>query len=97
MDKDTALKLLHDNMEAIKNFGIQSIGVFGSVARNEAKENSDLDVLVEYKENSLNLDSYMDLKYYLEELFHCPVDLVTKTSVKPYLKKRILQEVVYAA
>ena len=97
MDKESALKKLHENIEQIKYFGVKSIGIFGSVARNESNEKSDLDVLVEYHENSLNLDSYMDLKFYLEDLFKCSVDLVTKSSVKPYLKEKILQEVIYAA
>ena len=97
MDRDLVLKKLHDHIEQIQQFGVASIGVFGSVARNESNEKSDLDILVEYKDNSLNLDSYMDLKYYLEDLFNCSVDLVTKSSMKPYLKDRILQEVIYAA
>jgi len=97
MNRESALKMLQENIEEIKKFGVKSIGIFGSVARNEASEKSDLDVLVEYHENSLNLDSYMDLKYFLQHLFKCSVDLVTKSSVKPYLKDKIMQEVIYAA
>jgi len=97
MDRDSAINLLKDNLENIQKYGVKSIGIFGSIARNEAHELSDLDVLVEYSEGSLNLDSYMDLKYYLEELFNCPVDLVTISSIKPYLKEKVMREVVYAA
>ena len=97
MDRESAINLLKANLENILKYGVKTIGIFGSIARNEAKESSDLDVLVEYKEGSLNLDSYMDLKYYLEELFNCPVYLVTISSIKPYLKEKVMREVVYAA
>lgn len=97
MTRESTLQILTENIGAIREFGVATIGVFGSTARNEAREGSDIDILVEYEDNKLTLDSYMDLKYFLEELFACPVDLVTKASMKPYLKERILQEVVYAA
>ncbi len=97
MNRDLALDLLRKNLSIIRSYGIDSIGIFGSVARNENNQDSDLDVLVNYQDGRLDLDSYMDLKFYLETLFDCKVDLVTKTSIKPYLKERILREVVYAA
>ncbi|MDH5717668.1 MAG: nucleotidyltransferase family protein [Spirochaetia bacterium] len=78
-------------------FGVKNIGIFGSASRNEAEENSDLDILVEYETGRLNLDTYMDLKYYLENLFKCRVDLVTKSSIKKHSKENILKEVIYAA
>ncbi|WP_036096438.1 nucleotidyltransferase family protein [Leptospira weilii] len=97
MTRDQVLDNIRKNLRTIKSFGIESIGIFGSVARNENNQESDLDVLVNFREGQLTLDSYMDLKFYLENLFNCKVDLVTKSSIKPYFKEKILQEVVYAA
>ncbi|PNV75549.1 nucleotidyltransferase family protein [Leptospira inadai] len=97
MNRDQVIESIRKNILTIQSYGIDSIGIFGSVARNENTHNSDLDVLVSFRDGELNLDSYMDLKFYLENLFSCKVDLVTVSSIKPYFKERILQEVVYAA
>ncbi|WP_078124595.1 nucleotidyltransferase family protein [Leptospira alexanderi] len=97
MNREQVLENIRKNIGTIQSFGIDSIGLFGSVARDENTQNSDLDILVNYRDGQLNLDSYMDLKFYLENLFQCKVDLVTKSSIKPYLKSRILEEVIYAA
>jgi predicted nucleotidyltransferase len=68
--------------------------LFGSAARNEASDASDLDFLVEFDRKSF--DNYMDLKFYLEELLGRPVDLVLKDAVKPRLREPILAEAVHA-
>ena len=68
--------------------------MFGSAARNEASDASDLDFLVEFDRKSF--DNYMDLKFYLEELIGRPVDLVLKDAVKPRLREPILAEAVHA-
>ncbi|TGK17616.1 nucleotidyltransferase [Leptospira stimsonii] len=97
MDRAQVLENIRKNIEIIHSFGIDSIGLFGSVARNENSQNSDLDILVNYQDGKLILDSYMDLKFFIESLFQCKVDLVTKSSIKPYLRERILEEVIYVA
>jgi hypothetical protein len=97
MDRDQAIDVIRENIEHIRSLGIVSIGIFGSTVRNQSTSASDVDVLVEYAPGALNFDSYMDLKFFLEECLHSRVDLVTMSSIKPALKKRILNEVVYAA
>jgi len=79
-----------------KKFGVKRIGIFGSFARGEEKEDSDLDVLVVFEEGQKTFDNYMDLKFYLEDLFGREVDLVTEKALKPQLKDIIMKEVVYA-
>ncbi len=64
--------------------------------RGEGKEGSDIDVLIELEEKYETFDNYMDLKYFLEDLFGRKVDLVTVEALRPQLKDNILQEVVYA-
>jgi uncharacterized protein len=67
--------------------------LFGSAARGEATEGSDLDFLVELEKKTF--DNYMDLIFFLEELFNCKVDLVMKENIKPRLREPILKETVY--
>jgi len=79
-----------------KKFHVKKIGLFGSAARGEAKENSDLDFLVEFEDGFETFDNYMELKFYLEELFQRKIDLVTIDALRPQMKAAILAEVLYA-
>ena len=89
------LKKLSQNAEKLqKSFSVHRIGLFGSYVHGSANQNSDVDILVELTEPSF--DHYMDLKFYLEQLFGKSVDLVLADTVKPRLKPIITQEVVYA-
>ncbi len=91
------LETLKEHEILIKGkFGVKRIGIFGSFARGEEKAGSDIDVLVEFDETKTTFDNYMDLKFYLEDLFKREVDLVIESSVKPRLKDNIMREVVYA-
>jgi len=91
------VELLKKNDVIIKkNFHVRKIGIFGSFARSEEKAESDVDVLVEFEEGYKTFDNFIELKYFLEELFVRSVDLVTVSALKPQLKEDILQEVVYA-
>ena len=75
-------------------YGISRIGIFGSVARNEHTEESDVDVLVEAP--VLSLFSRIDIKYKLEEMMGVPVDVVRKTEyMRPRFKERVEKEVRY--
>lgn len=87
------LKILEENRETIRGYGVRRLGLFGSCARDEFIEASDLDFLVEFERKSFN--AYMDLKIFLEELFECPVDLVIPDTIKPRLRSTILGEVVH--
>ncbi|OGX23265.1 MAG: nucleotidyltransferase [Omnitrophica WOR_2 bacterium RIFCSPHIGHO2_02_FULL_45_21] len=75
-------------------FRVKEIGIFGSYARNEQKEKSDIDLLVEFKE-APGLFEFIDLEEYLAKLLKTRVDLVTKKALKPHIGEYILKEVVY--
>ena len=95
--KMNAIEILKKNEDVIKKkYGVRKIGVFGSFARGEEKEGSDVDVLVELEDNFENFDNYIELKYFLEDLFGRKVDLVTVEALRPQLKDDILKEVSYA-
>jgi predicted nucleotidyltransferase len=70
------------------------MGLFGSCAKGEDRPDSDLDFVVELEAKSF--DSYMGLHLYLEELFGKKVDLILIDSIKPRLRDRIMEELVYA-
>lgn len=91
------LTKLEENKDIIKKYGVKKIGLFGSYIRNEQKPTSDIDIVVEFEKGKITFDNYMDLKFFLEDLFKCKVDLVMKESIKPDLKPYILGSVKYAA
>ena len=96
MKKIDIIKALHlFKEENQKKYGIRSIGISGSAARDSLKEHSDIDVVVELQDPELfNL---IGIKQDLEERFHCPVDVIRyRKEMNRYLKHRIDQEAVYA-
>ena len=97
LNSDKILKIINENQRYIKKFGVKSIGLFGSYATNNQKPESDIDLLVEFKKGKKTFDNYMDLKFYLENLFDCNIDLVLKEALKVDLKSNILKSVKYAA
>jgi predicted nucleotidyltransferase len=91
--RNDIIKLLEEKRDTIKKFGVTVLGVFGSFARNEQNEESDVDVLVELKTKTF--DAYMDLLFFLEDLFGRKVDLVMKGTVKSVIKDRVFAETIY--
>ena len=80
----------------MKKFGIHSLSIFGSVARDQAHKNSDVDILVDF-EKPVGLFEYARLKMYLEEVLERPVDLVTPEALRQELREDILREAIRAA
>ena len=89
------MKIIKENMEKIKEFGIKKIGLFGSFVQNNQTEESDLDILIEFEKGQKSFDNYMDLKFFLEGVFNRRVDLIIKGAIKPDLKPYILGNVQY--
>ena len=96
LESDEILKKIEENKDQIKKFGVKRIGLFGSCVRGEQKKGSDIDILVEFEKGKKTFDNYMELKFFLEDLFNCKVDLVILESIKPDLKPHILRSVKYA-
>lgn len=91
MGRDTVIKQLKAHLDQLTDFKIKSLAIFGSVARDEAGPDSDIDFLVEF-EGPATFDQYMGLKLFLEDLLDRPVDLVTRKGVRPELVPHIEQE-----
>ena len=92
------IETLRAHEEEIKErYSVGRIGVFGSYARGEQKATSEIDVLVEFEKPTF--DNFMDLVFYLEELFGKRVDLLTIEGVKGIrikeIAKEIMESVVY--
>jgi len=86
-------RILREHKEEIRErYGVVIVGIFGSYARNEQKEGSDVDILIEF-ESPIGL-KFFELWEYLEELLRCEVDLVRLKLVREEVKDDVLKEVV---
>ncbi len=94
MKQEIVLQILKQKTaELSTKFGVNSLLLFGSVARNEATSASDVDLLVEFN-RPVGYFGLFALQDYLEKLLGCPVDLGTPDSLKPYIKERIMGELI---
>lgn len=93
MRRDEALRILAEHREEIEAFGVSRVAVFGSVARDEAGPESDVDVLVEF-DRPVGLFEFVELKNRLEELLGRSVDLFTEGGLKRQLRDKILKEAI---
>ncbi|MGA7936142.1 MAG: nucleotidyltransferase family protein [Kovacikia sp.] len=96
MQQDDVLVILRQHWSDLKNLGVCSLSLFGSVARNEAKSDSDVDILFEL-EPPITFDRYMDVKLYLEDQLGTRVDLVSWRSLKPQIRDVVEQEAIRVA
>ena len=94
MRKEEAIQRLTDHRQELVRLGVKSLALFGSVVRDEARPTSDIDLLVEF-EGQVTFDRYMNLKFYLEQLLGCRVDLVTRKALKPRLRPVVEEEALY--
>ena len=89
--------VIRDHRDMIEEqFDVERIGVFGSAVRGEMTSDSDVDVLVEFRSGKASFDRYMDLKFFLEDLFSRDVDLVTIRSIKSRIRDHVLSQAKYA-
>uniref|UniRef100_B8HN06 DNA polymerase beta domain protein region n=1 Tax=Cyanothece sp. (strain PCC 7425 / ATCC 29141) TaxID=395961 RepID=B8HN06_CYAP4 len=95
MDRQGVLDLLDAHRDRLDEFAVKALFLFGSVARDEARSDSDVDFLVEF-DRPVGLFTLLGLKAYLEELLGCSVDVGTPSSLRPHLRERVLREAVRA-
>jgi len=81
----------------IKSFGVSKLGVFGSFITGNLKNESDVDLLVEFYPEHKSYDNYINLSYYLEGLLGRKVELVTPQSLSKYIGPKILSQTEYVA
>lgn len=93
--KQKILTTLETYRPWLQTQGVCKLGLFGSFVRGTANPESDMDFLAEFE--SPSFDTYMETKFFLEDLFECDVDLVLESTLKPRLRPYILAEVAYVA
>jgi len=97
VSKELILSEIKQQRKKLQNHGIARIGLFGSYAREEQTEKSDIDILIEFEPEKENFDNYMTVYDLLENLFsNKKVEVVTKNGLSPYIGPKILKEVIYA-
>lgn len=95
LNRTLALKLLSQHKSALsRRFGVTEIALFGSTVRNAAGPDSDVDVLIAF-DGPATSARYFGVQFYLEDLFGCPVDLVTDKALRPELRPYVEKEAVH--
>ena len=95
MQRQEVLTTLNNHKETLQGFGVKSLLLFGSVARDEARSNSDIDLLVEF-DRPVGLFTFVRVQQYLEEILGRSIDMGTPDSLKPYLREPVLREAIRA-
>ena len=96
LSRARVVQLLQAHRAEMDRFGVRSISIFGSVARDEAGDGSDVDVMVDFGPEP-TFRGYMDLKFYLEDLFGTKVDVVTPGALLPGLEDAVSSEMLRVA
>ena len=93
INKNEVIDKLVKHISEIKKFGVEKIGLFGSVLKGESI--GDVDILIAFKKTEESFENLMELYFFLEDLLSLKIDLVTTNALSPYIAPYILREVEY--
>ncbi|MGY6564946.1 MAG: nucleotidyltransferase family protein [Halomonadaceae bacterium] len=94
MNRTETLQLLREHLPSLSSeYGVTSLSLFGSMSRNEARDDSDIDILVSF-DGPATSARYFGVQFYLEDLLGHPVDLVTDKALRPELRPHVEREAV---
>ena len=96
LGREAILNLLRDHKPDLARMGVISIALFGSAARGEARQDSDVDLLVELTP-PLTFEKYTQVNFYLEDLLDFRVDLVHPDTLKTRIRSSVLAEAIYVS
>ena len=96
MRRETAIEAIRAHVGELRALGVASLSLFGSVARDEARADSDVDVLVELARPS-GLLGLMRIRFYLEDLLSAPVDVVTRGGLDAATALNVMRDAVHVA
>lgn len=95
--KNDIILIIRNLKPLLSKYGVKEIGLFGSYVREEAIENSDIDILIDFESKKENFDNFMSVYDILEKHFvNQKIEIVTKKGLSPYIGPKILEEVYYA-
>ncbi|MBE9214247.1 nucleotidyltransferase family protein [Plectonema cf. radiosum LEGE 06105] len=95
MKSDEVLTIIAKHREQLQKMGVKSLDLFGSVARNEAREDSDVDFFVEFN-GHVGLFDFIKVKLYLEDILGRSVDMGTLDTLRENLREPIIKDVIRA-
>ena len=93
MSREDLLSLVTAHRKELEQLGVQALNLFGSVARNEAHSESDVDFLVEFSIEAGLFDLFQ-VQHYLEDLLERKVDLGTKDALREHLREPVMRDVI---
>lgn len=96
LDSSIILNTIQRNKDRIKMYGVHTIGIFGSYARNEQNHDSDVDILIDFTDGQKNIRNLVYLADFLEELLNIKVDLVLEKNLRPEIRPYVMEDVKYA-
>jgi len=97
LTQNQIINYLSINKQSIsQKYQLKKLGIFGSYARNEQTPASDLDLLVEFEDNTPDLtDKKFFLRKEMQSLFHIPVDICREKYIKPVFRQQILSDAIF--
>jgi len=93
--KERVLSLIEEHKEKLRALGVKKLGLFGSFVYEGHHAESDMDLLVEFEQDKKTFDNFIELSFFLEDLFQRRVELVTPEGLSPYIGPHIMNEVEY--
>lgn len=93
MTKEDVFRILQQNQARLRDFGVKRIGLFGSFVRGQQRQDSDVDLLVEFEPGQKTFDHFMQLSFYLDDVLGRRAEVVTVESLSPHMAAHILNEV----
>lgn len=97
MNSQEIIARLREHENELHRQGVIHLALFGSVARGDARPDSDIDILIVLDPAAhLSVFDYVDIKEYIAGLFETPVDVVNRDGLKPYIRPAALTNLVYA-
>ena len=89
MNRDAAIATLKAHEPELRKLGVEHLYLFGSTARDEAREDSDVDLFFDHERGKLGLYELMDVKERTAAILHCKTDIMTRRSLHPLIRERV--------
>ena len=95
MKREEVLEIVGKHREQLQQMGVKSLDLFGSVARNEAREDSDVDFFIEFN-GEIGIFEFIKVKLYLDDILKVSVDIGTLDSLRENLREPVIKDIIRA-